>query len=159
MDENGFIDHTVDFAQRLSDTNSDSSWDRGCSLASLNVEETHVDESDPQQQKLLSADEEETGPVFIYNINGEVIDVVHPPEREPTALKRPEKAQPASSDGQIVINVACTRYEVVKKAAHRCLEWRLISSQEDDIGASNKRGQRGLKLNPAYDLTWHDTAV
>ena len=116
VDENGFIDHTVDFAQRLSDTNSNSSWDKSCSVAS--VEEAHSE--DPKQKSTPGEDGE--GPVFVYNINGEVIDVVHPPEREPTVLseKAVEEDVPTkSSDGKIVINIACTRYEVVKKAAHK----------------------------------------
>ena len=117
VDVNGFIDHTVDFAQRLSDTNSDSSWDKSCSVASVEVAHSE----DPKHKSTTGEDDE--GPVFVYNINGEVIDVVHPPEREPTVLsdKAVEEEVPAksSSDGKIVINVACTRYEVVKKAAHK----------------------------------------
>lgn len=54
--------------------------------------------------------------------------------------------------------MACTHYEVVRKVAHKVLQWHLCYKREDDVGAV-RYGQRNLKLSPVYDLTWHDTAV
>ena len=53
------------------------------------------------------------------------------------------------------INVAQTRYSIVKKVAATVCNWRLKELTEDCDGAVGKAKQ----LSTAYDLTWHDTQV
>ena len=53
------------------------------------------------------------------------------------------------------INVAQTRYPIVKKVAATICNWRLKEFSEDCDGAVGKAKQLSL----AYDLTWHDSQV
>lgn len=58
----------------------------------------------------------------------------------------------------LVVNVACTRYPVVKKTMKKQFKMKLVTKKEDDKGAVRK-GQGGLQLSSKYDLTWHDLPV
>lgn len=58
----------------------------------------------------------------------------------------------------MIINVAQTRYDIIKKVAKRVCNWRLRYFIEDEDGAVSK-GERGLSLSPAFDLTWHDLGI
>lgn len=58
----------------------------------------------------------------------------------------------------MIINVAQTKYDIVKKVARKICNWRLVYKEEDDTGAV-VNGLRGQKLSPIYDLSWHDLSV
>ena len=58
----------------------------------------------------------------------------------------------------MTINVACTRYDVVRKVAHKVCQMVIVNKDEDADGAIVK-GQRGQKLSKVFDLTWHDLGV
>ena len=57
---------------------------------------------------------------------------------------------------RVVINVYCTEYEVVKKAARKCNKFKIIEVIENPDGGTKKRGG---KLSPAWDISWHDLAI
>ncbi len=59
---------------------------------------------------------------------------------------------------RIVINVAQTEYDVIKKVARKVCNWRLKYFYENTEGAVVK-GEGGQKLSPVFDLTWHDLCV
>ena len=56
------------------------------------------------------------------------------------------------------MNVYCTEYDSVKKAAKIFCGYRLRERAEDHEGAIVK-GEGGKKLNEEYDVTWHDLAI
>jgi len=58
----------------------------------------------------------------------------------------------------VTINVYCTEYDVVKKVAKRVMNFKLKEIEEDHEGGVHK-GVGGGKLNPNYDITWHDLAI
>lgn len=60
---------------------------------------------------------------------------------------------------RFVINVKQTRYAIVKKVARKLLNWKLKYYSEDKEGPISKTDDHCYKVNPAYDLTWHDTAI
>lgn len=57
-----------------------------------------------------------------------------------------------------VMNVYCTDYEVVKKAAKVYAGFRLKERREDHEGAIVK-GVGGQKLAEDWDVTWHDLGI
>lgn len=58
-----------------------------------------------------------------------------------------------------MINVKQTKYCVVKKVARKVCNWKLKYYAEDKEGPIGKTDDHGYKVNPNYDLTWHDTAI
>jgi len=58
--------------------------------------------------------------------------------------------------GKVVMNVYCTEYEVVKKAARKFNKFKLIEVIENPDGGVQKR--QG-KLSPVWDVSWHDLAI
>jgi hypothetical protein len=65
---------------------------------------------------------------------------------------------PKKSKKKIVINVFSTEYDVVKKVAKKVNEFKLVEIEEDHEGGVHK-GQGGGKLDPLWDITWHDLAI
>lgn len=59
---------------------------------------------------------------------------------------------------RIVVNVAQTEYDVIKKVARKVCNWRLKYFEEDHEGAIRK-GVGGQKLSPVFDLSWHDLSI
>lgn len=57
-----------------------------------------------------------------------------------------------------IMNVYCTEYDIVKKAAKVMCGYRLREKKEDHDGAI-VNGQYGQKLSEEYDVTWHDLAI
>ena len=72
-----------------------------------------------------------------------------PKAGSPTKVKKARKP---------VINVYCTDYEVVKKAAKVYANFRLKERREDHDGAIVK-GQGGQKLAEDWDVSWHDLGI
>lgn len=129
----------MDFEQALSDA-SDNSWNEEAS------------ESSP----------DEDGGACLDN---DYYDEEEPTPQKETTLEDPEEAKFQSllpfkldADPRLVINVACTEYEVIKKAARKELGWRLKYFWEDHDGAL-RNNQKGQKLSPLYDVTWHDLSI
>jgi hypothetical protein len=60
---------------------------------------------------------------------------------------------------RFVINVKQTRYPIVKKVARKGMNWKLKYFAEDKEGPISKTDDHCYKVNPVYDLTWHDTAI
>lgn len=63
-----------------------------------------------------------------------------------------------NTTNRLVLNVAQTKYDIVKKVARKLLNWRCLNFKEDSEGAV-RRGEHNLKLSPVYDLSWHDLSV
>jgi hypothetical protein len=59
---------------------------------------------------------------------------------------------------RLIINVAQTEYDVIKKVARKICNWRLKYFWEDSEGAVIN-GEGNKKLSPVYDLTWHDLCI
>lgn len=130
----------VNFQCSLSEVPSDPSWQEGCS----NSVDSHEDEWEEEEIEPLDACDTTE---FVYNIKGEVVDVVKPktPETEPVV------------QAPFVMNVACTHYDVVNKVAAKHLGMKLVSRKEDDSGAVRRDGKK--QLSREYDITWHDLLV
>lgn len=85
VDENGYIEHKVDFVCSLSETDSqDNSWDECCSV-DVGPPDDYYDEEDecvkevpgrksPEKRQNNVYDEDQ--PEYVYNINGEVVNVI-----------------------------------------------------------------------------------
>ena len=56
------------------------------------------------------------------------------------------------------MNVFCTEYDIVKKAAKVFCGYRLRERKEDHDGAI-VNGQTNQKLSEEYDVTWHDLFI
>ena len=56
------------------------------------------------------------------------------------------------------MNVYCTEYDVVKKAAKNMCGFRLREYPEDQDGAFIK-GLGGQKLSEEWDVSWHKLAI
>ncbi len=56
------------------------------------------------------------------------------------------------------MNVYCTEYDVVKKAAKNMCGFRLREYPEDQDGAFIK-GLGGQKLSEEWDVSWHNLAI
>ena len=56
------------------------------------------------------------------------------------------------------MNVYCTEYDIVKKAAKVFCGYRLRERKEDHDGAI-VNGQTNQKLSEEYDVTWHDLFI
>ena len=54
------------------------------------------------------------------------------------------------------MNVYCTEYEVVKKAARKVNRFKFIEIIENPDGGVQKRGG---KLSTVWDSSWHDLAI
>lgn len=74
-------------------------------------------------------------------------------EKELKALIQKQKIK------RFVINVKQTRYPVVKKVARKQCNWKLKYYGEDKEGPISKTDDHGYKVNPTYDLTWHDGGI
>ena len=71
----------------------------------------------------------------------------------------PEDAEsPVKKKKRVVINVYCTEYDIVKKAARKVNNFKLVEMQEDHEGAVHK-GVGGQKLSGVWDVSWHDLAI
>jgi hypothetical protein len=57
-----------------------------------------------------------------------------------------------------IMNVYCTEYDIVKKAAKVFCGFRLRERKEDHEGAI-VAGVSGNKLSEEYDVTWHDLGI
>ena len=55
-----------------------------------------------------------------------------------------------------MVNVYCTEYEVVKKAARKVNRFKIIEIIENPDGGVQKRGG---KLSSVWDISWHDLAI
>ena len=128
VSETGAIEHKVNFIYALSDCSSDQSWEE-----ELNFFDNRDKTDEAQSPTDNSEDEDACGQEFIYNINGDVIEVINKPEDERRSPD-PELKEIVTKD-HISINVACTHYDVVKKVAHKVLQWKLCYKKEDDVGA------------------------
>jgi len=58
----------------------------------------------------------------------------------------------------MVINTACTQYDVVRKVARKMCNFKIKEWDEDHEGAV-KKGVGGQKLRQEWDLTWHDLSI
>ena len=56
------------------------------------------------------------------------------------------------------MNVYCTQYDIVKKAAKVMNGYRLRERKEDHEGAI-VNGMYGQKTSEEYDVTWHDLFI
>jgi hypothetical protein len=56
------------------------------------------------------------------------------------------------------MNVYCTEYEVVRKAAKVSRDFVLMERAEDENGGVIK-GQGAQKLSEAWDVSWHDLPI
>ena len=56
------------------------------------------------------------------------------------------------------MNVMQTQYDVIKKVGKRVCNYQLKFYREDHDGAVRK-GEGGQKLNPNWDLSWHDLSI
>ena len=56
------------------------------------------------------------------------------------------------------MNVYCTEYDVVKKAAKNMCGYRLREYPEDQDGAFIK-GSGGQKLSEEWDVSWHNLTI
>ena len=65
---------------------------------------------------------------------------------------------PAKKVRRPIMNVYCTEYDIVKKAAKVFCGYRLRERKEDHEGAI-VNGQYGQKLSEEYDVTWHDLFI
>lgn len=183
MDENGFIDYQVDFERRLSEKD-DKSWDEAESESGEDYAdfEMYYEEDGTQE----NPEDDLDAPVIIYNIYGEVIGPDHvvkqmEEERQAKEVKDNEERQKAIEQAeqleairtaggepeepaekiskyQVCINIAQTRYEIVRKVSRKFLNWKCRRYEEDMEGGVRK-GEHNLKLSPVYDLTWHDISV
>ena len=59
---------------------------------------------------------------------------------------------------RLVINTACTQYDVIRKTARKVCNFKVKEWDEDHEGAV-KKGEGGQKLRPDWDLTWHDLSI
>jgi hypothetical protein len=57
-----------------------------------------------------------------------------------------------------IMNVYCTEYDIVKKAAKMFCGFRLRERKEDHEGAI-VNGLTCQKLSEEYDVTWHDLFI
>ena len=68
------------------------------------------------------------------------------------------KEEPGKKVRKPIMNVYCTDYDVVKKAAKNECGFRLREYKEDHEGAIVK-GQGGQKLSEEWDVTWHNCGI
>lgn len=57
-----------------------------------------------------------------------------------------------------VINVFCTEYDVIPRVARKYLNFKLKNFEEDHDGGVHGN-EKGLKLKPDWDITWHDLGI
>jgi len=57
-----------------------------------------------------------------------------------------------------VMNVSCTKYDIVKRVAKKMLGYRLKDYEEDHDGAV-VHGEGNQKLSTDWDVSWHDLGV
>lgn len=86
MQEDGAVDHKVNYDLQLSDNNSHQSWDEECSENVVDLEDEDYSESVDSEKK-DKPEEPINGVEYIYNINGEVVQVIEPPPPEPKPPK------------------------------------------------------------------------
>jgi hypothetical protein len=85
-------------------------------------------------------------------------------EEEPVKRRRKlKKKKPAMSLAskrirKPIMNVYCTEYDIVKKAAKVFCGFRLRERKEDHEGAI-VNGVSGNKLSEEWDVTWHDLSI
>ena len=60
------------------------------------------------------------------------------------------------NQNKVFMNVYCTEYEVVKKAARKVNRFKIIEIIENPDGGVQKRGG---KLSSVWDISWHDLAI
>jgi hypothetical protein len=79
---------------------------------------------------------------------------------EDESVKKSKKHSQASKavPKRCVINVACTEYDVIPRVARKYLNFKLKIYDEDHDGGVHGN-ERGLKLKPDYDITWHDLGI
>lgn len=78
----------------------------------------------------------------MYNINGEVMDVISPIEQTPqnqVSLEPQDRYQSADNEPtkqqKITVNLSCTHYPVVRKVVYKMHGYRIVNLKEDDVGA------------------------
>lgn len=80
-------------------------------------------------------------------------------KRKPKKKKKAAAKEPAAKKARKpIMNVYCTEYDIVKKAAKLCSGFRLRERKEDHDGAI-VNGLYGQKLSEEYDVTWHDLFI
>mmetsp|Transcript_39798 Transcript_39798/g.60985 ORF Transcript_39798/g.60985 Transcript_39798/m.60985 type:complete len:176 (+) Transcript_39798:181-708(+) len=57
-----------------------------------------------------------------------------------------------------VMNVACTKYDIIKRVAKKMLGYRLKEYDEDHEGGF-AHGEGNQKLNQDWDVSWHDLGI
>ena len=60
---------------------------------------------------------------------------------------------------KLIINVACTEYDILKKVAKKTCGLKLREYDEDHDGGINRNGDTNQKLSKEWDISWHDLSV